>query len=86
MVFLVGVNLLLWKRKEVAAKIQESLMSKISGKNLDQGSGGQTRSGRSNQSKRANEKLRKMNESKETKQKKAKLQLKVKEENRKGKK
>ncbi|XP_048751800.2 DNA damage-binding protein 2-like isoform X1 [Ostrea edulis] len=81
-----GVNLLLWKRKEVAAKIQESLMSKISGKNLDQGSGGQTRSGRSNQSKRANEKLRKMNESKETKQKKAKLQLKVKEENRKGKK
>ncbi|XP_061196918.1 DNA damage-binding protein 2-like [Saccostrea echinata] len=82
-----GVNLLLWKRREEAAKIQESLMSKISGKGLDQSSNsGQTRSGRSNQSKRANEKLKKMKESTETKQTKAKLMLKTTEEKQKKKK
>ncbi|XP_062606805.1 DNA damage-binding protein 2-like isoform X1 [Saccostrea cucullata] len=82
-----GVNLLLWKRREEAAKIQESLMSKISGKGLDQSSNsGQTRSGRLNQSKRANEKLKKMKESTETKQTKAKLMWKTTEEKQKKKK
>jgi hypothetical protein len=75
----------LWKRKEVAARIQESFMSKMKGKNIGQGSQGQARSGRSNQTKRANEKLRKIDDSKDSKRKKAKLQLKVKEDHHKGK-
>lgn len=69
-----GVNLLLWKRKEEAAKIQESFMSKLSRRGLDQSSNqGQTRTGRSGQSRRANDKLKKMTETSESKQTKTKM-------------
>ncbi|XP_022338170.2 DNA damage-binding protein 2-like isoform X1 [Crassostrea virginica] len=78
-----GVNLLLWRRKEEAAKIQESFMSKLDGKSLDPSSHqGQTRSSRAGQSKRAGDKLKKTKDTTESKQTKSKLKLKTEEKHR----
>lgn len=71
-----GVNLILWRRKEEAAKIQESFMSKLSGRGLDKSANqGQLRMRRSGQSWRANDKLRKQTETSENKQTKTKLKV-----------
>lgn len=81
-----GVNLLLWRKKEEAAKIQESFMSKLSGRGLDRSSNqGQSRTGRSSQSLRANDKLKKQTETSENKQTKTKLKVKTTKENQKKK-
>lgn len=81
-----GVNLLLWRKKEEAAKIQESFMSKLNGRGLDRSSNqGQSRTGRSGQSLRANDKLKKQTETSENKQTKTKLKVKTTKENQKKK-
>lgn len=68
--------MILWRRKEEAAKIQESFMSKLSGRGLDKSANqGQLRMRRSGQSWRANNKLRKQTETSENKQTKSKLKV-----------